>query len=80
MAVVDTEGCRVSNDRISELLAQFTQARAQMLEQLRKVVVGQSDVIGSTKSLPISSIRQILDDDASIRFTRPRSWVSAPMD
>ncbi|VTS07472.1 atpase aaa : ATPase associated with various cellular activities AAA_3 OS=Isosphaera pallida (strain ATCC 43644 / DSM 9630 / IS1B) GN=Isop_0412 PE=4 SV=1: AAA_3 [Tuwongella immobilis] len=35
----------MSNDRISELLAQFAQARSQMLEQLRRVVVGQSDVI-----------------------------------
>ena len=35
----------MSNDRISEYLAQFSQTRAQMMEQLRRVVVGQSDVI-----------------------------------
>jgi MoxR-like ATPase len=35
----------VSTDRIGEYLAQFATHRAQMLEQLRKVVVGQTDVI-----------------------------------
>jgi MoxR-like ATPase len=35
----------VSTDRISEYLAQFSQTRALMLEQLRRVIVGQSDVI-----------------------------------
>jgi MoxR-like ATPase len=35
----------VSADRISEYLSQFATARAQMTEQLGKVVVGQSDVI-----------------------------------
>ncbi len=35
----------MSADKISEYLAQFSQARAQMLEQLRRVIVGQSDVI-----------------------------------
>jgi MoxR-like ATPase len=35
----------VSTDRISEYLTQFSQTRAQMLEQLRRVVVGQSEVI-----------------------------------
>ena len=35
----------MSNDRISEYLAQFAQTRAQMIEQLRRVVVGQTEVI-----------------------------------
>src|SRR5215831_12557792 len=35
----------VSTDRISEYLAQFSQARTQMIEQLRRVVVGQAEVI-----------------------------------
>ncbi|OWK42946.1 MoxR protein [Fimbriiglobus ruber] len=35
----------MSADRISEYLAQFAQARNQMTEQLRRVVVGQNDVI-----------------------------------
>jgi MoxR-like ATPase len=35
----------VSTDRIGEYLAQFSQTRAQIVEQLRRVVVGQSDVI-----------------------------------
>src|SRR5580700_8199836 len=35
----------VSTDRISEYLAQFSQARTQMVEQLRRAVVGQSEVI-----------------------------------
>jgi len=35
----------VSADRISEYLTQFSQARNQMTEQLRRVVVGQNDVI-----------------------------------
>ena len=32
-------------DRISEYLAQFSQTRTQMIEQLRRVVIGQTDVI-----------------------------------
>jgi MoxR-like ATPase len=35
----------VSADRIADYLTQFAQARAQMMEQLRRVLVGQSDVI-----------------------------------
>jgi MoxR-like ATPase len=35
----------VSADRISEYLAQFSQTRGQMTEQLRRVVIGQTDVI-----------------------------------
>jgi MoxR-like ATPase len=35
----------VSADRISEYLAQFSQARVQMIEQLRRAVVGQAEVI-----------------------------------
>jgi MoxR-like ATPase len=35
----------VSTDRISEYLAQFSQARTQMIEQLRRAIVGQADVI-----------------------------------
>ena len=35
----------MSTDRISEYLAQFAQTRAQMLEQLRRVIVGQAEVI-----------------------------------
>jgi len=35
----------VSNDRISEYLAQFSQTRTQMIDQLRRVVVGQTEVI-----------------------------------
>src|SRR5262245_49490486 len=35
----------VSQDRFADALAQFSQARAQMLDQLRRVVVGQTDVI-----------------------------------
>lgn len=35
----------MSNERISEYLSQFAQTRTQMIEQLRKVVVGQTDVI-----------------------------------
>jgi MoxR-like ATPase len=35
----------VSNDRISEYLAQFSQARTQMVEQLRRAIVGQTEVI-----------------------------------
>jgi MoxR-like ATPase len=35
----------VSTDRISEYLAQFSQTRTLMLEQLRRAIVGQSDVI-----------------------------------
>src|SRR5437667_11984367 len=39
------EGPAVSQDRITEYLAQFSQARTQMLEQLRRAIVGQSEVI-----------------------------------
>jgi MoxR-like ATPase len=35
----------VSTDRISEYLGQFSQTRNLMLEQLRRIIVGQSDVI-----------------------------------
>jgi MoxR-like ATPase len=35
----------MSSDKISEYLAQFSQARNQIIEQLRRTVVGQSDVI-----------------------------------
>jgi MoxR-like ATPase len=35
----------VSTDRIGEYLAQFAQTRAQMIEQLRRVVIGQTDVL-----------------------------------
>jgi MoxR-like ATPase len=35
----------VSTDRISEYLAQFSQARVQMVEQLRRAIVGQAEVI-----------------------------------
>jgi MoxR-like ATPase len=35
----------VSTDRISEYLAQFSQTRSVMLDQLRRVIVGQADVI-----------------------------------
>ncbi len=35
----------MSQDRISEYLGQFSQARSQMIDQLRRVVVGQAEVI-----------------------------------
>jgi MoxR-like ATPase len=35
----------VSTDRISDYLAQFSQHRSQMLDQLRRIIVGQSEVI-----------------------------------
>lgn len=35
----------MSSDRISEYLAQFSQARHQILDQLRRAIVGQADVI-----------------------------------
>src|ERR1700722_2112251 len=35
----------MSTDRISEYLAQFSQARNQIIEQLKRTVVGQADVI-----------------------------------
>jgi MoxR-like ATPase len=35
----------VSADRISDYLAQFAQARAQMMDQLRRVLIGQEDVM-----------------------------------
>jgi MoxR-like ATPase len=41
----ERKDCPVSTDRISEYLAQFAQHRTQMVEQLRRVVVGQTDVI-----------------------------------
>jgi MoxR-like ATPase len=34
-----------TSDRLSDYLAHFAQTRAQMIEQLRRVIVGQSDVI-----------------------------------
>jgi MoxR-like ATPase len=39
------ERTAVSTDKISEYLAQFSQARTQMIDQLRRAIVGQSDVI-----------------------------------
>ena len=39
------ESSPVSTDRISEYLAQFSQARNQMIEQIRRAIVGQADVI-----------------------------------
>jgi MoxR-like ATPase len=42
---MNIERPRVSTDKISEYLAQFSQARAQIIDQLRRTVVGQSDVI-----------------------------------
>jgi MoxR-like ATPase len=38
-------GAAVSTERISEYLAQFAQTRAQMNDQLRRVLVGQSEVL-----------------------------------
>src|SRR5262249_212511 len=35
----------VSTDRISEYLGQFSQIRGQMPDQLRRIIVGQSEVI-----------------------------------
>jgi MoxR-like ATPase len=35
----------VSQDRISDYLSQFSQARGQMIDQLRRVVVGQAEVV-----------------------------------
>ncbi len=35
----------MSTDRISEYLAQFAQSRSLMLDQLRRIIVGQTDVI-----------------------------------
>src|SRR5437879_10427035 len=35
----------VSTDRISEYLTQFSQTRLVMLEQLRRIIIGQADVI-----------------------------------
>jgi MoxR-like ATPase len=35
----------VATDRISEYLAQFSQTRGQMLEQLQRTIIGQADVI-----------------------------------
>src|ERR1700736_1941718 len=35
----------VSTDRISEYLAQFSQARSQIVEQLRRAIVGQTEVV-----------------------------------
>jgi MoxR-like ATPase len=35
----------VSTDRLSEYLAQFSQARQQLVEQLRRIIVGQAEVI-----------------------------------
>src|SRR5205814_3788370 len=34
-----------TSDRLSDYLAQFAQTRSQMIEQLRRVIVGQADVI-----------------------------------
>ena len=35
----------MSNERISDYLTQFSQTRAQMVEQLGRVIIGQADVI-----------------------------------
>ena len=35
----------MSTDRISEYLAQFSQVRTQMLDQIRQAIVGQAEVI-----------------------------------
>ncbi|HLN27155.1 MAG TPA: MoxR family ATPase [Gemmataceae bacterium] len=35
----------MSSDRISEYLSQFSQSRSLMLEQLRRVIIGQTDVV-----------------------------------
>jgi len=35
----------VSQDRISDYLSQFSQARGQMIDQLRRVVIGQAEVV-----------------------------------
>src|SRR3954470_172779 len=35
----------VTTDRISEYLHQFSQTRSQMLDQLRRIIVGQAEVI-----------------------------------
>src|SRR5262249_32894976 len=40
-----TRNTTVSTDRISEYLTQFSQTRQLMLDQLRRVVVGQAEVI-----------------------------------
>src|SRR3954463_1043712 len=39
------EGPAVSTDRMNEYLAQFSQARTQMIDQLRRAIVGQAEVI-----------------------------------
>lgn len=39
------EGPTATTDRISEYLAQFSQTRALLLEQIRRIIVGQSEVI-----------------------------------
>src|SRR5207237_8714821 len=39
------ESSPVSTDRISEYLAQFSQTRTLMLDQLRRIIVGQAEVI-----------------------------------
>jgi MoxR-like ATPase len=36
---------KVSTDKISEYLNQFSQTRAQMLDQLRRIIIGQAEVI-----------------------------------
>ena len=35
----------MSTDRISDYLAQFAQTRTQLLDQLRRVIIGQNDVV-----------------------------------
>jgi MoxR-like ATPase len=44
MAIV-SERMQVSTDRISEYLSQFSQTRTLMLDQLRRIIVGQAEVI-----------------------------------
>src|SRR4051812_16908748 len=44
-ALILSRSPAVSQDRISEYLAQFAQTRSLMLDQLRRIIVGQSEVI-----------------------------------
>src|SRR5262245_13841347 len=44
-STIREESQPVSTDRISEYLSQFSQTRTLMLDQLRRMIVGQSDVI-----------------------------------
>src|SRR5436305_5002181 len=44
-AFTPQERTPVSTDRIAEYLAQFNQARIQIVEQLRRAIVGQAEVV-----------------------------------